>query len=100
MHLAEHIASTRAPGEGIKAIVMGTRRNDPHSGEHCPFHSLFGSTTNHFPSFVGDLDFSVRTDAGWPDVLRIHPIINWSYSEVWQFLRRFNVPYCSLYDEG
>lgn len=31
-HIAEHLSSSGAPGEGIKAIVMGTRRNDPHSG--------------------------------------------------------------------
>jgi len=31
MHLAEHILSSKAPGEGVKVILMGTRRNDPHS---------------------------------------------------------------------
>lgn len=31
MHLIEHIRGSKAPGEGVKAILMGTRRNDPHS---------------------------------------------------------------------
>ncbi len=29
-----------------------------------------------------------------------HPIIDWSESEVWEYIRTRNVPYCSLYDEG
>ena len=46
------------------------------------------------------LDFRVQTDPDWPPFMRVHPIINWDYSDVWTFLRRFKVPYCSLYDEG
>lgn len=30
----------------------------------------------------------------------LHPIIDWSDSEVWEYIRTYNVPYCSLYDEG
>jgi len=29
-----------------------------------------------------------------------HPIIDWTSDDVWQFIRRENVPYCSLYDGG
>lgn len=29
----------------------------------------------------------------------INPIIDWSESDVWEFIRTFNVPYCRLYDE-
>lgn len=31
-HLSEHIAQTPAPGAGIRALLMGTRRGDPYSG--------------------------------------------------------------------
>lgn len=30
----------------------------------------------------------------------IHPIIDWTESEVWQYIRERQLPYCSLYDEG
>lgn len=30
----------------------------------------------------------------------IHPIIDWGTDDVWEYIKRYNVPYCSLYDEG
>jgi len=30
----------------------------------------------------------------------LHPIIEWSDSDVWEYIRAYNVPYCKLYDEG
>ena len=30
----------------------------------------------------------------------IHPIIDWSDADVWEYIHTYNVPYCSLYDEG
>ena len=30
----------------------------------------------------------------------INPIIDWDDGEVWEFIREYNIPYCSLYDEG
>ncbi|KAH9027430.1 hypothetical protein EDB84DRAFT_1589054 [Lactarius hengduanensis] len=63
----------------VEAILVGTRRTDPH-----------GAT----------LGLRVKTDPDWPQFMRINPIINWGYSDVWTFLRRLKVPYCSLYDDG
>lgn len=63
----------------IKAIVMGTRRGDPRA-----------ESLNHFS----------MTDPGWPQYMRICPILEWQYSDVWLVLRHYGIPYCSLYDEG
>lgn len=30
----------------------------------------------------------------------LNPIIDWSDSDVWEFIRAEHIPYCSLYDEG
>ncbi|KAE9389290.1 adenine nucleotide alpha hydrolases-like protein [Gymnopus androsaceus JB14] len=63
----------------INGILIGTRRTDPHGDK---------------------ISFRCPTDNGWPEFDRINPIINWSYADVWTFLRQLNVPYCKLYDEG
>lgn len=46
----------------VKAIFVGTRRTDPH-----------GASLSHFDP----------TDNGWPAVMRVHPVINWHYAEIW-----------------
>ena len=30
----------------------------------------------------------------------VNPIIDWTTEEVWEFIHEYNIPYCSLYDEG
>jgi FAD synthetase len=64
----------------IKSIFMGTRTSD-------------------LPKHV-KLNECQFTDEGWPQFVRISPLLNWSYSHVWAFLRDMEVPYCSLYDRG
>jgi FAD synthetase len=46
----------------IKAVLVGTRRTDPH-----------GEFLTHFD----------HTDRGWPAFMRVHPVINWHYWEIW-----------------
>ncbi|KAI9723929.1 MAG: hypothetical protein M1812_000647 [Candelaria pacifica] len=63
----------------VKAIFVGTRRTDPHGA---------------------NLTFFDPTDHGWPDFMRIHPVIDWHYAEIWTFIRHLQIPYCPLYDLG
>lgn len=46
----------------VKAVFVGTRRTDPHGAA---------------------LTFFDETDADWPRFMRIHPVIDWHYREVW-----------------
>ncbi|KAG6558131.1 hypothetical protein Mapa_000312 [Marchantia paleacea] len=63
----------------MKAVFLGTRIGDPNA--------------------VGQEQFS-PSSAGWPAFMRVNPILDWSYRDVWAFLLACKVPYCSLYDQG
>jgi len=65
----------------IDAILMGQRRDDP---------------------YCNDLAIESASDEeqGWPSFHRINVLLDWTYQEIWTFLRVFNLPYCKLYDQG
>ncbi|XP_065846764.1 FAD synthase-like isoform X2 [Oscarella lobularis] len=63
----------------IEAILIGNRRGDPYSDHLLPF---------------------ILTDSDWPMYMRVCPILDWSYEDVWSVIQHFDIPYCSLYDKG
>ncbi|GBG34885.1 FAD synthase [Hondaea fermentalgiana] len=64
---------------GFKAVLMGQRRTDP---------------------YAADLSHFTHCSPGWPDIVRINPILNWTYRTIWAFLRGCELEYCKLYDQG
>ncbi|XP_017047988.2 FAD synthase [Drosophila ficusphila] len=63
----------------VKAMFLGCRRSDP-----------------------GGLNLSemLPCDNGWPAMMRIFPLLEWSYHDIWSYIRINNLPYCCLYDQG
>jgi FAD synthetase len=61
------------------AFVLGTRSSDPNA-----------EGQDHF-----------TPSSHWmPPFMRVNPVLDWNYGHVWHFLRLFQLPYCSLYDQG
>jgi FAD synthetase len=63
----------------IQALMIGTRSTDPHGGALSSFSP---------------------TSSGWPEYMRINPLLEWSYEAIWKYILTFSMPYCSLYDQG
>ena len=63
---------------GVKGVLLGQRTLDPAS-PRCHFE---------------------RSSPGWPDYMRIFPILNWTYHDIWYFLDYTQSQYCELYANG
>jgi len=60
-------------------FVLGTRKGDPNCGDQ----QAFAPSSDWMPPFM-----------------RVNPILDWTYGQVWEFLRRYDLAYCPLYDSG
>jgi 3'-phosphoadenosine 5'-phosphosulfate sulfotransferase (PAPS reductase)/FAD synthetase len=64
-----------------------------------PIRAIFLGTRIGDPNMVGVGEFSPST-FGWPPFMRVNPILDWTYRDVWAFILACKVPYCRLYDQG
>lgn len=62
-----------------QAIILGVRRTDPQGAGLTPL---------------------TPSSSGFPPFMRVLPILEWTYGDVWDFLLFFGIPYCSLYRSG
>lgn len=63
----------------IKAVFVGSRNTDPYCEHLQPMQ---------------------KTDNDWPDMMRLNPLLEWSYHDIWHYIHMYKVPYCSLYAQG
>lgn len=84
----QEVRAGRDKGNAVQAILVGTRAGDPYSDT---------------------LDYFTPTDGDWPELMRVHPVLHWTYDDVWEFLRSPHlsldgkmggVEWCNLYDYG
>ncbi|KAL8168250.1 hypothetical protein V2J09_009749 [Rumex salicifolius] len=90
-----------AASYGLKLDIL---RQDFKSGleallKNNPIRAIFLGVRIGDPTAVGQEQFS-PSSPGWPPFMRVNPILDWSYRDVWSFLLKCKVPYCSLYDQG
>ncbi|KAJ7976910.1 FAD synthase [Quillaja saponaria] len=64
-----------------------------------PIRAIFLGVRIGDPTAVGQEQFS-PSSLGWPPFMRVNPILDWSYRDVWAFILTCKVEYCSLYDQG
>ena len=62
----------------INCIFMGLRRDDSSN----------------------DMQITMPSTSPYPEFIRVFPILDFNYSEIWSTIIIFKAPYLSLYDEG
>lgn len=77
--LKEGFEQYLAERPAIKRVIIGIRHTDPYGSQ---------------------LQFEQCTDGDWPRFTRVHPMLDWQYVEIWDFLVGTDVRYCSMYDDG
>lgn len=85
-------------------VEMDIIRQDFKSGLEAlfkskPIRAIFLGVRIGDPTAVGQEQFS-PSSPGWPPFMRVNPILDWSYRDVWAFLLTCKVQYCRLYDQG
>lgn len=70
----------------IKIIFMGIRKND----------------IIHKNDMINSNKLSVFqvTDNNWPTYVRVYPILDMDYIEIWKYIKDNKLKYCKLYDQG
>ena len=63
----------------VEIIVLGVRRTDPNCS-NCTVYQ--------------------PTDKDWPYIMRYSPLLDWSYSDVWNYIDFHSLLICSLYEKG
>jgi len=85
---------------GNTVTVMGIRKAESARRSKRNELEISGHKySNSFDQFNIDNESQILCISG-KDKILLSPIINWTNSDVWNFIRNNNIEYCKLYDEG
>ncbi len=65
--------------KGCDRVILGNRRTDPNS-QH--------------------LEYKTETDSDWPSIMRIFPVLDWTYDQIWKYIIFHKLSVCKLYKQG
>ena len=82
----------------FKALLLGIRRDEhgirAKERYFSPRDKEFKWDYKDQPPELWDL---FKTSAGPDDHIRVHPLLHWTELDIWLYIRRENIPICSLY---
>jgi len=85
---------------GGKVTILGVRKAESVKRSKRKEIELLG---HKFSGTYDEFNIAVEQKhicVGGKDKIVLNPIIDWSTKYVWNFIRKYNLPYCSLYDKG
>ena len=87
-------------GEG-RFVITGVRKAESSRRSHRGGIELAEKKSQHMENYDPDNPNQELIHLCQTHARRmLNPIIDWSDEDVWEFIRRYEVPYCELYDQG
>ena len=87
-------------GEG-RFVITGVRKAESSRRSHRGGIELAEKKSQHMENYDPDNPNQELIHLCQTHARRmLNPIIDWSDEDVWEFVRRYEVPYCELYDQG
>jgi FAD synthetase len=83
----EDVLTTILASSNLRCIFLGERATDSRKAY------AYGHAVDESKTFA-------MTTGKYPKMCRIHPIIDWNYGNVWQFILQYKCLYCPMYDRG
>nr|AGU68182.1 FAD synthetase [Herpetomonas muscarum] len=94
--------ATRLPGAVLHEVPSpdGMREGLWRAWEEFHFAAAFMGTRKDDPSGKYQETPWKMTTAGWAPMVRVCPILSWTFKDVWDYIKSNRIPYCCLYENG
>lgn len=74
--------------EGLKKLL-----------EQCPLKALFLGVRSSDPEGK-NIGYFQPTTNGYASIMRVSPLLDWNYNDIWNYIDENKVPVCKLYSNG